>query len=96
MDIECLKVDDYVFVRRERIHFVLMDVEGAEAAVLEGMKGTLRRDRPTFIMEVHGFDGLGELHPALQTFKAMDYSIRYSEKPACQVHILAEPRKLSL
>lgn len=37
-----------------RVDAVKIDVEGAEHEVLLGMEGTLRRDRPLLIVEVHG------------------------------------------
>jgi len=53
----------------------------------------VRRDRPTILIELHGFDSWGESHPALQELQSMDYQFRFLEKGGCQVHVLAEPRK---
>jgi hypothetical protein len=68
-------------------------VEGAEAAVLQGMRSILQRDLPTLVVELHGFDQTGESHPALQELRSMNYSIQYLEAPGSQVHILAQPLK---
>lgn len=41
----------------ERVDFVKMDIEGAEAAVLDGARPVLRRCRPRLIIEPHVVDG---------------------------------------
>lgn len=91
MDVETVSLDDYSSRLQEQIRFVMMDVEGAEAAVLQGMRSLLRRDRPTVLIELHGFDSWGENHPALRELRSMDYQFRFLDKAGCQVHILAEP-----
>ena len=93
MDVETVSLDDYGFQLQEQIRLVMMDVEGAETAVLQGMRSIVRRDRPTILIELHGFDSWGESHPALQELQSMDYQFRFLEKEGCQVHVLAEPRK---
>lgn len=48
-------VDDLVAARGlRRVDAVKIDVEGAEIAVLDGMRETLRRDSPILICEMHG------------------------------------------
>jgi FkbM family methyltransferase len=88
-EIEATRLDDYLEQRPNKISFVKMDVEGAEADALEGMAGCLRRDRPTLLIELHGFDGLGERHPALIKLREFDYRVRYLEPPGAQIHVLA-------
>jgi FkbM family methyltransferase len=92
IDVEAVSVDDYMVGLQERVQFVMMDVEGAEAAVLKGMRSVLQRDFPTLLIELHGFDHWGQSHPALQELHCMDYTFRYLEAPGAQVHILAEHR----
>jgi len=91
--VDAVSLDDYVSGLRERIDFVIMDVEGAEAAVLRGMRATLMRDRPILVVELHGFDLYGQDHPALQTLQSMNYRFRFLDTPGAQVHVLAEPAK---
>ena len=93
IDVETVCLDEYRSQLQEPIRFVMMDVEGAEAAVVQGMRSFLRRDRPAVLIELHGFDSWGESHPALQELQSMDYQFRFLEKEGCQVHVLAEPRK---
>jgi hypothetical protein len=92
-DVEAVSLDDYTSGRQERIDLVMMDVEGVEAAVLQGMRSILQRDLPILLVELHGFDQTGESHPALQEIRRMDYSVQYLEAPGSQVHILAQPPK---
>jgi FkbM family methyltransferase len=92
-DVEAVSLDDYTSGLQERIHFVMMDAEGVEAAVLQGMRSVLRRDHPTLLIELHGFDQTGQSHPALQELNSMDYSIQFLGTPGSQVHILAQPPK---
>jgi hypothetical protein len=41
----------------QQLHFVKLDVEGAEAAVLRGMRRLLRAQRPVLAVEFHTEDG---------------------------------------
>lgn len=88
-EIEAIRLDDYLEQHPNKISFVKMDVEGAEADTLEGMAGCLRKDRPILLVELHGFDGSGERHPALLKLRELDYQVRYLEPPGVQVHVLA-------
>jgi FkbM family methyltransferase len=92
-DVQAVSLDDYTCRLQQRIHFVMMDVEGAEAAVLRGMRSILQRDLPTLVVELHDFDQTGESHPALQELRSLNYSVQYLETPGSQVHILAQPLK---
>jgi FkbM family methyltransferase len=91
-DVEAVSIDDYTLRQRARIQFAMLDVEGAEAEVLKGMRSTLRRDLPILLIELHGFDGSRESHPALQELAAMNYRCQFLETPGAQVHVLAEPQ----
>jgi FkbM family methyltransferase len=90
IDVEVVSLDDYTAGLQERVQFVMMDVEGAEAAVLKGMRSILQRDFPTLLIELHGFDQSGQSHPALQELHSLDYSFRYLDGPGAQAHVLAE------
>lgn len=92
LDVEAISLDDYISHLDQPIHFVMMDVEGAEADVLEGMRNTLRRDLPKLLIELHGFDALGQSHPALRTLRDVNYSFRFLEPGGAQVHAVAEAR----
>jgi FkbM family methyltransferase len=92
LEVEVVSLDDYTAGLQERVQFVMMDVEGAEADVLRGMRSTLQRDFPTLLIELHGFDQWGESHPALQELHSIGYSFRYLDGPGAQVHVLVEHR----
>lgn len=93
IDVETVSLDDYVSELHEQINLVMMDVEGSEAAVLQGMRSLVRRDAPILLIELHGFDHWGQDHPALQELRRMDYDFRLLDHACAHVHILAEPRK---
>lgn len=92
-EVEAISLDDYTADLHRPVRFVIMDVEGAEGAVLRGMQATLRRDLPTLLIELHGFDRAGLHHPALQELRSMSYRFRFLGTPGVQAHILAEPQE---
>lgn len=51
-NIPAVSLDQY-FARTTRLDLVKIDVEGAEALVLEGMRDVLARLRPTLLVELH-------------------------------------------
>jgi FkbM family methyltransferase len=90
--VTAVSLDDYVQHHDVgRIHFVKMDVEGAEGSVLEGMTAILKRDQPVLMIELHGYDQLGENHPALLLLKEQKYRVTSFVRRNWEVHILAEP-----
>jgi FkbM family methyltransferase len=93
-DVDAVSLDDYTSTLKERVGFVMMDVEGAEEAVIAGMRNMLKRDFPTLLIELHGFEKYGESHPALRELLSLDYSFRFLDPPGMQVHILAEPARI--
>jgi FkbM family methyltransferase len=93
-----VSLDDYWGNRTDRLNFVKIDVEGAEAAVLKGMERVMRRDRPILLVELHAFDQQGENHPALRCLKEFCYEIvqlprQRGEFRGGEVHILAQPKE---
>jgi FkbM family methyltransferase len=91
IEVQAVSLDDYFGTQGERVAFVKMDVERAEAQVVEGMKHLLRRDRPIMLIELHDFSILGDRHPALLKIKDAGYSVSFLDAPGAQVHILAIP-----
>lgn len=53
MEIESIKIDDYVSKNKLNPGFIKIDVEGAEWKVLQGMKGTLDRKDLFLLVEIH-------------------------------------------
>lgn len=91
IEVQAVSLDDYFASRGERVAFVKMDVEHAEAQVVEGMERLLQRDRPIMLIELHAFDILGDRHPALLKVKSAGYSVVFLDARGPQVHILARP-----
>ncbi|MFV1857877.1 MAG: FkbM family methyltransferase, partial [Anaerolineales bacterium] len=58
--VEVIALDEWIAEGMEQPPgLIKIDVEGGEAAVLEGMSGTLKNDRPTLLIELHGPDAAG-------------------------------------
>jgi FkbM family methyltransferase len=88
-----VSLDDYWGNRTDRLNFVKIDVEGAEAAVLKGMERIMCRDRPILLVELHAFDQWGENHPALQIIRDFNYAVSYLGRRRGEMHILAQPKE---
>ena len=55
LTVEVIALDDWIGDNKETPPgLIKIDVEGGEAAVLEGMSSTLKNDRPTILIELHG------------------------------------------
>ncbi len=57
VDVEVITLDEYAGRADAHPQLVKIDVEGAEAAVIRGMREMLRTDRPTLIIELHETKG---------------------------------------
>ncbi len=44
--IQMIRLDEFFKKIDKKVHFIKMDIQGAEAAALNGMKGLIRRNRP--------------------------------------------------
>ena len=75
-------------------HFIKLDVEGAEAQVLEGARHVLQTARPTWLLEIHGADPDRKVRGILC---AHGYQLtplvggRLVEPPSFPHHVLARP-----
>jgi FkbM family methyltransferase len=87
------KLDSWLEQTRERPPDVVkIDVEGAEVGVLRGMSETIRRSRPTLVIELHRtngevadfLDGAGYEHATIE------YAVPTREAPPL-AHVLARP-----
>ncbi len=61
MEIAAVALDEY-FSPGRRIDFIKIDVEGAEALALSGMRRVLREARPIIVIEFHNEDGWAGRH----------------------------------
>lgn len=67
VDVDAITLDQLMQDHRlERVDFIKMDIEGAEAWVLEGARAFLQRYRPKLIVEPHMAGGRSTL-PAMQS-----------------------------
>lgn len=91
LEVPATSLDVYLRAAGERADFVKIDVEGAEEAVLSGMKRVLAEDRPIVLVELH--DNPSGDHPALATLRTGGYRIQYLDRPSKTplAHVLAEP-----
>jgi FkbM family methyltransferase len=91
--VPAVSLDAYLDAIGERVNFVKIDVEGAEAAVLEGMRRILAEDAPIVLVELH--DALSEQNPSLMALRRSGYEIRVLHRPPGSpvVHVLAERRR---
>ncbi len=64
--VEVISLDEWIEDNQEPPGLIKIDVEGGEAAVLEGLMRTLKNDRPTILIELHGL----EASAAVQTILA--------------------------
>lgn len=70
-----------------KVDFVKLDVEGADARAVEGMRRILARDRPIVLIEDHG--------PPTDDAKAILASHGYAFRPVDAAHALAVPADTS-
>ena len=55
LTVDVIALDDWIAENKVAPpELIKIDVEGGEAAVLEGMNSTLKNDRPTILIELHG------------------------------------------
>ncbi|GMR10047.1 MAG: FkbM family methyltransferase [Anaerolineae bacterium] len=64
--VEVIGLDDWIAEGKlAPPELIKIDVEGGEAAVLEGMSGALKNDRPTILIELHGPEAAGAVQEIL-------------------------------
>ena len=91
--VDAVTLDDYARQNGiAKIDFVKMDVEGAEAVVLSGMRAILRQHKPLLLIEIHGYDRHGENHPALLDLRDHHYDITDLGSRNWEHHVLAVAR----
>ena len=83
-------LDDFVRQTGHSIHFIKMDVEGAETAVLKGAVHTLRTLHPPLVIELHNDQSHGKLHPAIPMLKELGYRIEWLNEVGYRSHIFAQ------
>ena len=90
--VEAVTLDEYVQRKGiAKVDFLKIDVEGAEASVLEGATSVLDRDKPILLIEMHELDRFKDKHPAILKLLSHDYHLRSLGVREWQEHFIAEP-----
>jgi FkbM family methyltransferase len=90
--VEAVTLDEYVQKKGiAKVDFLKIDVEGAEAYVLEGATNVLERDKPVLLIEMHELDRYKDQHPAILKLRNHNYNLRSLGVREWQEHFIAEP-----
>jgi hypothetical protein len=90
--VEAISVDEYVQKNGiAKVEFIKIDVEGAEASVLDGATVVLDRDKPILLIELHELDRFKDKHPAILKLRDHNYQVRSLGIRQWQEHVIAEP-----
>jgi FkbM family methyltransferase len=87
--VSSVSIDDFFLERRLPVHFIKMDVEGAEVSVLRGAKRTLEEFHPILAIELHS---VGQKSPSFSIplqLQEMGYQVRWLTEEPSNCHILA-------
>jgi FkbM family methyltransferase len=94
-EVEAVTLDDFVTenLAGQTVDFVKIDIEGAEAAALQGMRGVLHDHGPILLIELHGCGPDAEKHLAVEGLRREGYSVQFLGAGGAQAHIVARPAK---
>ena len=87
--VPAISLDEFVRQTGGPIHFIKMDVEGAETAVLRGAVQTLKAFHPSMVVELHHDLPQDGLHPAITLLQELGYQIEWLNEVAYRSHIFA-------
>ena len=87
--VPAISLDEFVRQTGGPIHFIKMDVEGAETAVLRGAVQTLKAFHPSMVVELHYDLPQDGLHPAITLLQELGYQIEWLNEVAYRSHIFA-------
>jgi FkbM family methyltransferase len=85
-----ISLDDFAHQTGHHVHFIKMDVEGAETAVLRGAVQTLRTFHPPMIVELHYDSSQQGQHPAISFLQELGYQIEWLNEVDYRSHIFAQ------
>ena len=89
IQVPAVAIDDFIESTGSPLHFLKIDVEGAEGFVLAGATSTIRRFHPTMVVELHDYEIHGKNHPVIAQLTAMGYEIRSLDDGLYCAHVLA-------
>lgn len=95
ISVRATSLDEYLAGLTGRLDFAKIDVEGAEAEVLEGGVQTLKRLRPALLVELHHFDGNVSANVVPKLLPGMGYRVTWLERWEMSSYILATPEEAS-
>lgn len=73
-------VMDFVPPQHQHLHFLKIDVEGMELAVLQGGRETIKRCRPIILIEMNA-DALGRYGETVESLSSLLRGLRYRIEP---------------
>ncbi len=68
------RLDSFDF---SNVGFIKIDVEGHEASVIAGATETLRRERPTLLVEINQLHHRGDIRDVFEQVMALGYEARF-------------------
>ena len=74
LEISTDRLDSFDF---SNVGFIKIDVEGHEASVIAGATATLRRERPTLLVEINQLHHRGDIRDVFEQVMALGYEARF-------------------
>ena len=87
--IDTVTLDEFVRGLTTPVHFIKIDVEGAEDVVLAGAIETIKSCHPKMIIELHHFNFPREQHPVLPMLREFGYKLRWLNQWDLTSHVMA-------
>jgi FkbM family methyltransferase len=94
--VPCVSLDAFWQDKKMPIHFIKLDVEGAEEKVLLGASAVIKTYRPNMLIELHGVGHYRGKHPALRILKEWRYEVQQLEKNRMTSHIYCQPTRVEV
>ena len=84
-----ISLDDWFAADSCPVHFIKMDVEGAELEVLRGASRMLASCHPDMLIELHNMEKYSGPHPGVLLLEQLGYEMRWLDEIASTAHIIA-------
>jgi FkbM family methyltransferase len=88
--VEAVSIDDFMYDLKSPVHFIKMDVEGAEGLILRGAIKTIEMYHPIMFIEIHHFDGYDENNEVVALLNGLRYEIHWLDRYPITSHIVAK------
>jgi FkbM family methyltransferase len=94
LTVQGISIDDFALQAKVPIHFVKMDIEGAEWAALQGAESVLKEFHPGLMIELHDRVSQNAENPVVAHLLELGYEIEWLGDVSITAHIIARwPRK---